>query len=302
MKHQQRGVVIVENNFLPLLKKTARSFYLTIRLLPKRLQEPVALAYLLARASDTIADEVEAPQEERQQLLLALQGHLDHPQEKIPFPLLARYCKNYLKNHSLTEEQQAEKELLASLPKLLKRLDDPTRNLLETDAIKEAWRMILEGQRLDLIKQGTLFMAAEREYYLYLVAGCVGVFWTKLGKMHFTDLSQESTEQMMAWGISYGKGLQLVNILRDAPVDQQEGRFYFDPAERSKLISQAHACFQEGRLYLHALKNYRFRYASSLPLLLGKQTLELLAKHPSLPFLKVKRWKVLVILIRGLFF
>ena len=39
-----------------VLKGVSRSFYLTIRVLPKALREPVGLAYLLARAGDTIAD------------------------------------------------------------------------------------------------------------------------------------------------------------------------------------------------------------------------------------------------------
>src|SRR6184192_1177574 len=43
-------------NELELLKPVSRSFYLSIRLLPRALREPVALAYLLARTSDTIAD------------------------------------------------------------------------------------------------------------------------------------------------------------------------------------------------------------------------------------------------------
>ena len=43
-------------NELELLKSVSRSFYISIRLLPKALREPVALGYLLARTSDTIAD------------------------------------------------------------------------------------------------------------------------------------------------------------------------------------------------------------------------------------------------------
>ena len=39
-----------------ILKSVSRSFYLTIRFLPRALREPVSLAYLLARATDTIAD------------------------------------------------------------------------------------------------------------------------------------------------------------------------------------------------------------------------------------------------------
>ena len=48
-----------------LLKSVSRSFYLTIRVLPENLQQPIGLAYLLARASDTVADTSNAPVEVR---------------------------------------------------------------------------------------------------------------------------------------------------------------------------------------------------------------------------------------------
>src|SRR5437868_13950899 len=52
-----------------LLKPVSRSFYISIRLLPRALREPVALAYLLARTSDTIADSNAVPAEKRIELL-----------------------------------------------------------------------------------------------------------------------------------------------------------------------------------------------------------------------------------------
>src|ERR1700680_4921603 len=45
----------------PVLRSVSRSFYLSIRILPWRLREPVALAYLLARATDTVADTTRIP-------------------------------------------------------------------------------------------------------------------------------------------------------------------------------------------------------------------------------------------------
>ena len=44
-----------------ILKSVSRSFYLTISFLPRPLREPVSLAYLLARATDTIADTATVP-------------------------------------------------------------------------------------------------------------------------------------------------------------------------------------------------------------------------------------------------
>jgi len=39
-----------------VLKGVSRSFYLTLRVLPKKLREPIGLAYLLARTADTLTD------------------------------------------------------------------------------------------------------------------------------------------------------------------------------------------------------------------------------------------------------
>src|ERR1043166_3689483 len=39
-----------------ILRSVSRSFYLSIRFLPAQLREPIALAYLLARSTDTVAD------------------------------------------------------------------------------------------------------------------------------------------------------------------------------------------------------------------------------------------------------
>ena len=44
-----------------ILRSVSRSFYLSIRFLPRLLREPIALAYLLARATDTVADTTRVP-------------------------------------------------------------------------------------------------------------------------------------------------------------------------------------------------------------------------------------------------
>src|SRR6202045_4135756 len=49
----------------PILRRVSRSFFVSIFLLPKKLRNSVALGYLLARASDTIADTAEFPIELR---------------------------------------------------------------------------------------------------------------------------------------------------------------------------------------------------------------------------------------------
>ena len=56
----------------PLLKSVSRSFYLTLRILPAGMRDPIGLAYLLARAADTIADTSVISPQKRMRLLLSL--------------------------------------------------------------------------------------------------------------------------------------------------------------------------------------------------------------------------------------
>ena len=67
-----------EAELFALLKGVSRSFYLSVRFLPKRIRLAIALGYLLARASDTIADTNKLPPAERiwvlEQLLRFLSG------------------------------------------------------------------------------------------------------------------------------------------------------------------------------------------------------------------------------------
>ena len=63
----------------PLLRRVSRSFYLTLRLLPPQVRESIALAYLVARLSDTLAD---GAQTEGEKQLLARRKEIEGWLEK----------------------------------------------------------------------------------------------------------------------------------------------------------------------------------------------------------------------------
>ncbi|MDH5730989.1 MAG: squalene/phytoene synthase family protein, partial [Gammaproteobacteria bacterium] len=56
-----------------ILKSVSRSFYLSMRVLPHGMREDVSLAYLLARAADTLADSPTIEIERRLQLIQTFQ-------------------------------------------------------------------------------------------------------------------------------------------------------------------------------------------------------------------------------------
>ena len=60
-----------------ILRDCSRAFYLTLRVLPKGVREPVGLAYLLARAADTVADTPDLAPEVRLGHLLQFRAQVE---------------------------------------------------------------------------------------------------------------------------------------------------------------------------------------------------------------------------------
>ena len=290
-----------------VLKSVSRSFYLTIRFLPRPLREPVSLAYLLARATDTIADTATIPAASRLTTLRYLgrviAGELD-------FNSIAESLRDF----AAQQQDQAERSLIQNLRGCL----DWLTRLAPADRadIREVLQTIVRGQALDLERFGdpaavvSLRSAAELDEYTYLVAGCVGGFWTKLGFRCLPPFAHRSSGEMSELGISYGKGLQLINILRDRPADLANGRDYLPADELAttsltevfhRWLDRAEEKIGAGIDYSSGLTNWRVRFATALPALIGARTIALLrAAGSEASKVKVPRKEVRRILLGGL--
>jgi hypothetical protein len=110
----------------------------------------------------------------------------------------------------------------------------PTSQLVRT-----VLNTITGGQELDLRRFAgasaekivALETAAQFDDYTYRVAGCVGEFWTKMCRAHLFPKLRLDDAQLLANGIRFGKGLQLVNILRDLPADLRKGPLLSAPGQ-----------------------------------------------------------------------
>ena len=265
-----------------ILKGVSRSFYLTLRLLPAAMREGASLGYLLARTSDTIADTTGVPAVERMALLsryaTAVQGGGLSPEW--PMALLAGAEP---KERRLLERSNGALAWLAST------------EAEEALLIREVVDIIISGQVLDLKRfslvssPGPVCLpdAAALEDYAWRVAGCVGEFWTKLGFLTMgEDYSSGSQEILLEKAAAYGKGLQLVNILRDLPRDLAAGRCYLpvtnptDPQELMAAFRLWHARAEQwvgkGIEYAGTLRSRRLRASTALPALIAEDTLRLL--------------------------
>ena len=67
-----------------ILSGVSRSFYLSLSILPRALRTQLSVAYLVARAADTIADTRVVRAERRLELLTGLRGALTHGDQVIP--------------------------------------------------------------------------------------------------------------------------------------------------------------------------------------------------------------------------
>lgn len=251
-----------------LLREHARTFALTLGLLPTWLSDPLGLAYLLARASDIVADAVGISHARRLVLLEELKLALDTEDPSLWKPVFFP-----------GELSASEKELMTALPKLLNDL------AAHTDSIEllSLWRKILQGQ---LVDQGRFpspdpMTRGELEDYCGLVAGSVGETWTLLIRKHSPQLLMGEVGEMCRLAADYGRGLQLVNILRDRTADRVLGRIYASEAELPGLWGLAIGWLAQGERYLSLLRPGRVLYASALPHSLAIGTLVKLRNSPS---------------------
>ena len=277
-----------------LLRSVSRSFYLSIRLLPAQLREPIAVAYLLARTTDTVADTAQISGSVRKETLELLSNGIQGTASRdVVTELIASFVS--------LQKNASEQQLLKSLPDsiaCLEKMEHADRNDIRLVLEKITCGQMLDLQRFDDPQEiRALSTAAELDEYTYLVAGCVGEFWTRLCFRHVRQFSSRSEDEMLALGQRYGMALQLINVLRDAGSDLRAGRCYFPEHELSaahltpsQILSEperfqpiyrtwlvkAKAGLASGMEYSRAIKNRRVRAATVLPALIGARTLALL--------------------------
>ena len=294
-----------------ILKGVSRSFYLTLRILPAPMRSAASVGYLLARTTDTIADTEGLPVKLRRELLMEYAGALTSAD---PLP---HWPEAMLENVSMGERRLLERA--GGVLEWLRKLEPQ-----EQEMVREVVATIIGGQLMDLERfedaapgsPVSLPDAASLDAYTWCVAGCVGAFWTKLG-YHALGARYSSADQatLLEKGIAYGKGLQLVNILRDLPEDLANGRCYLpvaDPLDREALMHEfrvwhriASEWVGEGLAYSGALGARRLRTATVLPALIAGETLEMLqgVSWESLQHrVKVPRHHVYRMLAEALFF
>ena len=306
-----------------LLKPVSRSFYLSIRILPAAIQQSISLAYLLARAADSIADSEIIAINEKQNALSRLKNLLcaEQPSDIAEIVVLGNQLTNPNERILLNNLDEIVVEYL----KLSKDEKKLVANVVTTLINGMEWDLTTFNDQKNIT---ALKSINDLDHYTYLVAGCVGEFWTEILMLHSSSLAAhwDKTEQVKH-GIAFGKALQLTNIMRDIAKDAQIGRCYtpgdllakyglqsneilqpdsnqkFQPVI-SELTKQAIDKFESAENYLLATPRtcIRLRLAALWPILIGLETLKLISKKTNYldPTINVKvkrRWVYKVLLL-----
>ncbi len=223
--------VLINAEIDGLLESTSRSFYPTLKYLPKKIRGQIGLLYLLARVADTIADSKHGETQVLLQLLKSYNDVVQGRSQDLPdFSEIAGIQTN-----------ESEAELLRNVQSVVEALEFYSTG--DKERMLECLDVIVAGQILDLERFGpakegggisSLSNDEELDDYTYRVAGCVGVFWTKMSLAHLMSLSPEKEIEFFEKGVRFGKALQMINILRDIPEDLRFGRCYI-PSEALSL-------------------------------------------------------------------
>ncbi|HJU85960.1 MAG TPA: phytoene/squalene synthase family protein [Gemmatimonadota bacterium] len=283
------------------MRRVSRSFYLSLRILPRDLRTPVGLAYLLARAADSVADTRLIARESRLAHLETLRSAFAGGSADVA--AVAAACR-------ASSRSDAEAALLAHLPDAVEQLE----RLPPADrtAVRGVLSTLTSGMTFDLTAFPgedaahlvALRSLAELDRYVYLVAGCVGEFWTAIHVAHRPALAHWNVTQTSAEGVRFGKALQMTNVLRDVPSDLRHGRCYLpaadlaahglvpadllDPGAMTKLrplydalLDLAADHYRAGWRYTLAIprREWRMRLACAWPLLIGEATIAALRRH-----------------------
>ena len=290
--------VLIGEEIDKLLETTSRSFYPTLKYLPKKIRGQIGLLYLLARVADTIADSKVGDTEV---LIDALSNYNDVAQGRSDTLPDLRELADIQSNPD-------EGELLRNVQQVVDALsvygqEDQERMLECLDVIVGG--QILDLQRFGIAREGgtisSLDSDDELDDYTFRVAGCVGVFWTKMSLAHIMKLPKDKEDVFFERGIRFGKALQMINILRDIPEDLRFGRCYIPGVRLEEIGLEPKNLLDSSNIgtfrplydayldltsehldaaveYIRMIpeRQFRLKAACMLPVLIGQRTVTLL--------------------------
>jgi len=251
--------MVMQTDALRVLEETSRTFYIPIVKLPKGLQEAVASGYLCMRAIDEIEDH---PSLESSIKVKVLQGislllQAQTSVENFGFERFEKFFDSF--GIDLPEVTVRVGEWACYAPKFIApRIWEATSGMADRMA-----HWALNGFHVD--------DQSDLDRYTYGVAGAVGLMLCDLWGWF------EKVQIDRSRGIQFGRGLQLVNILRNREEDLERGvDFYPEGWTDEQMFEYAEKNLNEFDAYAQSLPKTTFMKFVSIPRALAYATLQAL--------------------------
>ena len=198
-----------------ILAGVARTFALTIAQLPCTLREAVGNAYLLCRIADTIEDEPALSPAQKQAFSERFAEIVAGRDDPVPFA-------SELGALLSSSTSDREGNLVANTTRVIR----VTRglSLAQRNAILRCVRIMTRGMVEFQRNAGIegLRDLAQLDRYCYHVAGVVGETLTALFCDHSAEIDKRR-DDLLPLSVSFGQGLQMINILKDMWEDRRRG-------------------------------------------------------------------------------
>lgn len=197
-----------------LLSEVARTFALTTPQLPGRLKVLFGNVYLLCRINDTIEDDpglsISQKDQFAKRFVDIVAGHDD---ESFGSELVDLLSDAVL---------AGEKKLIAKTAEVvgIKRQFSAVQQQILEHCVSTMSRGMMEFQRHASVDGLEDISAFNR--YCYHVAGIVGETLTEL-MCDYSDEMRRHREALLSLSVSFGQGLQMINILKDVREDHARG-------------------------------------------------------------------------------
>jgi len=281
-----------------LLERTSRTFALSIPMLPEPTRSQVTLAYLLFRIADTFEDAASWPKRRRVRALNEFAELVESGASgEVDCAALAERAEGAvsswtgeIRSGDLPSSHQGYLELLEATPQVLCRyleLPDEARRIVGHHTVRTARGMAGFVERAD--DGGRLVLDDEDDLvrYCYVVAGIVGELLTDLFVLGRPALAADA-DYLETRAATFGEALQLVNILKDADDDAEEGRRFLPPGlEREVVFRRARGDLETASEYVLRLQQAQLAGGAerglvaftALPVRLAWATLEKVEKH-----------------------
>jgi farnesyl-diphosphate farnesyltransferase len=278
------------------LPRVSRTFALSIEALPDCLREAVRTAYLLCRIVDTVEDDPGIQLADRRMLFGRFDALLAADEAE---PLcFEQACAELMTG---AQGSEAEHELCLNAGAVFRRFRSlsPAQRAAIRPHIVEMSRGMREYALREVAGDLGLASMTDLERYCYFVAGTVGELLTSLF-LQIVPVDDTTKAELDSRAVSFGLGLQMVNIVKDAAADFSRGICYLprglaerlglplgallDPPRRELALALVRAVCQRARQHLDRAREYTelwpvpaglpIRLFCAVPLALALSTLD----------------------------